>query len=47
LTYEARSEGQRLSSELDFLTRDVIYEKAVALSARLIETAQIANSGPQ
>ncbi len=47
LTYEARSEGQRLSSELDFLTRDVIYEKAVALSARLIETTQIASSGSQ
>jgi len=36
LGYEARSEGQRLSSELEILTRDVLYEKAVAFAARLV-----------
>ena len=38
LGYEARSEGQRLSSELEILTRDVLYEKAVAFAARLVGT---------
>lgn len=38
LGYEARSEGQRLSSELEILTRDVLYEKAVAFAARLLGT---------
>jgi glucose-6-phosphate dehydrogenase assembly protein OpcA len=37
LSYEARTEGQRLGRELAFLTRDKIYEEAVAVSARLIE----------
>ena len=37
LSYEARSEGQRLSRELAFLTRDLIYEESVAASATLIE----------
>ncbi|MGB7921837.1 MAG: glucose-6-phosphate dehydrogenase assembly protein OpcA [Pyrinomonadaceae bacterium] len=37
LSYEARTEGQRLGRELAFLTRDMIYEKAVAASAALIE----------
>jgi glucose-6-phosphate dehydrogenase assembly protein OpcA len=39
LNYEARSEGQRLSSELELLTRDEVYESAVAVAARLLETA--------
>jgi glucose-6-phosphate dehydrogenase assembly protein OpcA len=37
LSYEARTEGERLGRELAFLTRDKIYEEAVAVSARLIE----------
>jgi glucose-6-phosphate dehydrogenase assembly protein OpcA len=37
LSYEARTEGERLGRELAFLTRDMIYEEAVAVSARLIE----------
>jgi hypothetical protein len=36
LRYEARSERQRLGAELDILTRDVIYEEAVAAAARLL-----------
>ncbi len=38
LTYEARSEGQRLSSELSFLTRDKIYEGSLNFAARLLDT---------
>jgi glucose-6-phosphate dehydrogenase assembly protein OpcA len=38
LSYEARTEGQRLGRELAFLTRDMIYEEAVAISAALIES---------
>jgi glucose-6-phosphate dehydrogenase assembly protein OpcA len=38
LNYEARSEGQRLSGELDILTRDTVYEKAVMFAARMLET---------
>ena len=37
LSYEARTEGQRLGRELAFLTRDLIYEEAVAASAAFIE----------
>jgi glucose-6-phosphate dehydrogenase assembly protein OpcA len=37
LSYEARTEGQRLGRELAFLTRDLIYEEAVAVSAAFIE----------
>lgn len=37
LSYEARTEGQRLGRELAFLTRDMIYEKAADASAALIE----------
>ena len=40
LGYEARSEGQRLSAELEILARDVVYEKALAFAARLLETAK-------
>jgi glucose-6-phosphate dehydrogenase assembly protein OpcA len=36
LTYEARTEGQRLGCELDILTRDEVYESAVAVAARLL-----------
>jgi glucose-6-phosphate dehydrogenase assembly protein OpcA len=38
LGFEARSEGRRLSAELDILTRDALYERAVHLAARLLET---------
>jgi hypothetical protein len=36
LAYEARTEGQRLSAELDILTRDEVYEHAVAAAARML-----------
>lgn len=36
LAYEARTEGQRLSCELDILTRDEVYEGAVSSAARLL-----------
>jgi glucose-6-phosphate dehydrogenase assembly protein OpcA len=36
LAYEARTEGQRLSAELDILTRDEVYERAVAAAARML-----------
>jgi glucose-6-phosphate dehydrogenase assembly protein OpcA len=38
LAYEARTEGQRLSSELDILSRDEVYESAVRSAARLLRT---------
>lgn len=38
LGYEARSEGERLNRELDILSRDLLYEKAVALAARMLES---------
>jgi hypothetical protein len=41
LGYEARSEGARLSAELDILARDVVYEKAVEFAARLLETVKV------
>jgi hypothetical protein len=37
VTYEAKSEGQRLSRELGMLSRDVIYEQAMASVAQLVE----------
>ena len=40
VTYEAKSEGQRLSRELGMLSRDVIYEQTVASIAQLIEALQ-------
>ena len=40
LGYEARTEGQRLSAELDLLGRDRLYERAVELAARMLETPQ-------
>ncbi|MBV9926642.1 MAG: glucose-6-phosphate dehydrogenase assembly protein OpcA [Acidobacteria bacterium] len=36
LAYEARTEGQRLSAELDILSRDDVYERAVAAASRLL-----------
>ncbi|HVF87864.1 MAG TPA: glucose-6-phosphate dehydrogenase assembly protein OpcA [Pyrinomonadaceae bacterium] len=41
LTYEAKSEGERLSRELNFLARDTAYEKALTLAARVIEVLQL------
>ena len=38
LGYEARTEGQRLSCELDILSRDEIYERAVDAAARMLAT---------
>lgn len=38
LGYEARGEGERLNSELDILTRDTLYESAVALAADMLGT---------
>lgn len=37
LSYEQKTEGQRLSRELTLLQRDVIYEEALAIAAQLIE----------
>jgi glucose-6-phosphate dehydrogenase assembly protein OpcA len=39
LAYEARTEGQRLSAELEILSRDVVYETSVALAARMLAAA--------
>ena len=39
LAYEARTEGQRLSAELEILSRDVVYEASVALAARMLAAA--------
>jgi glucose-6-phosphate dehydrogenase assembly protein OpcA len=36
LGYEARTEGERLCAELDILSRDVVYERAVGSAARLL-----------
>ena len=40
VTYEAKSEGERLSRELSMLSRDAVYERAVAAVAGLIEVLQ-------
>lgn len=37
LAYEGRSEGKRLSGELTFISRDAVYEAAVASAARMLE----------
>jgi hypothetical protein len=42
LAYEARTEGQRLSAELEILSRDVVYETSVALAARMLAAATAA-----
>ncbi len=39
LGFEARSEGQRLSGELDILSRDEVYERAVASAERMLGAA--------
>lgn len=39
LAYEARGEGQRLSAELDILSRDEVYERAALIAARMLEAA--------
>jgi len=39
LGYEARTEGERLSSELDILSHDRIYERAVAVAASMLAPA--------
>jgi hypothetical protein len=39
LNYEARTEGQRLSAELEILSRDVVYETSLALAARMLAAA--------
>jgi glucose-6-phosphate dehydrogenase assembly protein OpcA len=36
LGYEARTEGERLSAELDILSRDEVYESAAGAAARLL-----------
>ena len=38
LGYEGKTEGQRLSRELSFLKRDTVYEDAVAVAAKLIDS---------
>ena len=40
LAYEAKTEGQRLSRELGWLTRDAVYERAVLAAAQLLEAAR-------
>ena len=40
VSYEAKSEGARLSRELSMLSRDAVYERAVASVAKLIEALQ-------
>ncbi|HYG09427.1 MAG TPA: hypothetical protein VD835_05595, partial [Pyrinomonadaceae bacterium] len=40
VSYEARSEGERLSRELSILSRDEIYERAVASVGQLIGVLQ-------
>jgi glucose-6-phosphate dehydrogenase assembly protein OpcA len=39
LAYEARTEGQRLSAELEILSRDLVYEASAAVAARALATA--------
>ena len=41
LGYEARTEGERLSAELDILSRDEIYESAVGAAARLLAALKV------
>ncbi|HEX8502202.1 MAG TPA: glucose-6-phosphate dehydrogenase assembly protein OpcA [Pyrinomonadaceae bacterium] len=47
LGYEARSEGQRLSGELDILSRDEVYERAVAAAARMLGAAAGERGAPE
>ena len=41
LGYEARTEGERLSAELEILARDVVYERAVQFAARLLGAVKV------
>ena len=43
LVYEARSEGQRLSRELGFLSRDKVYEEAIGAVAGMLGMSQTEN----
>ncbi|MCA1621047.1 MAG: glucose-6-phosphate dehydrogenase assembly protein OpcA [Acidobacteria bacterium] len=45
LGYEARTEGERLSGELDILSRDEVYEGAVASAARMLGAGARINEG--
>lgn len=40
VSYEAKSEGERLSRELSILSRDEVYERAVESAAQLLEVLQ-------
>lgn len=40
LNFESRTEGRRLSGELDILTRDKVFESAARFAARLLEAAE-------
>jgi glucose-6-phosphate dehydrogenase assembly protein OpcA len=40
VSYEAKSEGERLSRELNILSRDAVYERAVGMAGQLIEVLQ-------
>ena len=40
LNYETRSEGRRLSGELDILTRDRVFEEAAHFAARMLAAAK-------
>ncbi len=40
VSYEAKSEGERLSRELNILSRDAVYEGAVAAAGQMIEILQ-------
>jgi glucose-6-phosphate dehydrogenase assembly protein OpcA len=42
LDYEARTEGERLSAELEILSRDRVYETSLALAARMLAAAAAA-----
>jgi len=43
LGYERRSDAERLSRELTFLSRDTIYEEAMVLAAQLVESLRDPN----
>jgi glucose-6-phosphate dehydrogenase assembly protein OpcA len=44
LGYERRSDADRLSRELAFLSRDTIYEEAMAMAAQLVESIRDQNA---
>jgi len=47
LGFEARTEGQRLGGELDILSRDLVYESAVASAARMLGAAPADAGAPE